>query len=121
MQVNPAIRDLWLAGIALLLVLLTTACHTTPKVDWDSRVGHYSFDQAVLELGPPDNTAKLSDGSTVAEWISRSGAGVGFSYGTGFGWRPGLMIDQQVTTSPGERVLRLVFGPDNELRSRTQK
>ena len=40
----------------------------TAKIDWTSRVGHYTYSQAVKDYGPPDNSAKLSDGSTVAEW-----------------------------------------------------
>ena len=61
-------RGLLLAWMALLVA----GCATT-RVDWASRIGNYTFDQAVLELGPPDKSAKLADGTTVAEWITRRG------------------------------------------------
>jgi hypothetical protein len=33
----------------------------------------------LVELGPPDKQAKLSDGKTVAEWITRRSGGSGLS------------------------------------------
>ena len=57
----------------VLLALLIAGCSTTPPVDWDKRVGTYTFDQAVTDYGPPDKSAKLSDGSTVAEWMTSRG------------------------------------------------
>lgn len=56
-----------------LLWVLSAGCETYGKADWKSRVGHYSWDQAIEELGPPESEAKTSDGSRVARWvISRS-------------------------------------------------
>ena len=52
--------------------LLLAGC-VTPKIDWAARVGNYTYDQAVMELGPPDKSAKLSDGATVAEWLTQRG------------------------------------------------
>src|SRR5215471_21382357 len=59
-------------GVALL-ILLQAGCASTPKIDWDARVGSYSFDQAVAELGPPDKQARLTDGTLVAEWQTQRG------------------------------------------------
>ena len=56
-----------------LLCVLGVGCETYGKADWKSRVGQYSWDQAIEELGPPESEAKTSDGSRVASWvISRS-------------------------------------------------
>jgi hypothetical protein len=52
-------------GIAFLL----SAC-ATDKTNWQSRIGSYTYDQAVIELGPPDKEAKLTDGTKVAEWLT---------------------------------------------------
>ena len=41
--------------------LLLAGC-VTPKIDWAARVGNYTYDQAVMDFGPPDKSAKLSDG-----------------------------------------------------------
>jgi hypothetical protein len=69
-----ALTCLRLAGYLIALFALTVlliGCSTTKKVDWNSRVGSYTYDQAMVEYGPPDKQAKLSDGRTVAEWITR--------------------------------------------------
>ena len=36
-------------------------------------MGHYSYDQAVKDFGPPDRYARLTDGTAVAEWLTRRG------------------------------------------------
>ena len=115
---NLAIR--W-AGLALLSLVLA-GCATTPKTDWSSRVGTYTYEQAVLELGPPDKYAKLSDGTQVAEWLMEQGYTRAYSpymsshYGFGpwyfGGWYPAY-VD---TSSSPSRYLRLIFGPDGILR-----
>src|SRR5687767_9881823 len=53
--------------------LFLVACNT-PKINWDSRVGNYTYDQAVIDFGPPDKSARLSDGSTVSEWLTYRGS-----------------------------------------------
>ena len=111
-----------LAASWLLLASISLwcgGCKTTPKVDWDSRVGNYTFDQAVVELGPPDKSAKLSDGNTVAEWYSPSRGG-GFSFGVGTGVSTGhssVGVGQSYNTGYSDRVLRLVFNTENKLAS----
>jgi hypothetical protein len=106
---------------ALLLCLLTlslTACKTTPKIDWNSRIGTYTYDQAIAELGPPDKAAQLSDGRTVAEWVVGRTSSSGFSIGTGFyGGHGGMGVGQTVGSAPGLKLLRLTFGPDNLLQA----
>jgi hypothetical protein len=83
MNTGPA--ALWSLLVTLAFVALVIAgCATTKPIDWNSRVGSYTFDQAVTELGPPDKQAKLSDGRTVAEWITHREGGTSFSVGTGF-------------------------------------
>jgi hypothetical protein len=67
-------KIIWLA---LLAALLSSGCVTTPKIDWAARVGHFTYDQAVLELGPPDKVAKLNDGIIVAEWVTQSAQTIG--------------------------------------------
>jgi len=45
----------------------------TEEIDWTARMGNYTFDQAVKDFGPPDKSAKLSDGTTVADWLTQRG------------------------------------------------
>lgn len=103
----------------ILLVLLFAAGCASRKIDWASRVNQYTYDQAIVELGPPDKTAKLSDGSTVAEWYQRrSGPSIGL--GTGIGHGPvGVGVGVPVT-GRNVRVTRLTFDPEGVLRSVSQ-
>src|SRR5690349_16470655 len=77
-------RKLVYSFCAATAVLALIGCSTTKKVDWNSRIGICTFDQAVQEMGPPDKQAKTSDGRTVADWISHTSGGSSFSLGTGF-------------------------------------
>ncbi|MCU0782544.1 MAG: hypothetical protein MUF81_00575 [Verrucomicrobia bacterium] len=111
---------LWV--VAALFGLLLAGCSTTKKVDWNSRVDSYTYDQAVAEMGPPDKQAKLSDGATVAEWITHRSGGGGMSIGIGGGSYGrhsgmGVGVSQSVGSGGSDRVLRLVFGPDGKLTS----
>jgi hypothetical protein len=106
-------------GCIAVLTLLFTGCKSTPKADWASRVGNYTYDQAVSELGPPDKEATLTDGKLVADWITgrrRSGASVGLGMGS-YGHSGGVGVGMSHGIGPGSRdqVLRLTFGPDKKL------
>src|SRR5262245_10702323 len=67
-----------------LLLIWLMGCATTPKIDWNSRIGNYTYDQAVLEMGPPDRSATLTDGTKVVEWLTARGHIYGFSDYGGF-------------------------------------
>lgn len=101
----------------LLLTLLAVVAGCATKVDWAGRVGKYTYDQAVTELGPPDKQAKLDDGTIVADWITyrsrtQNVAVVG-GYAGGYYGGPVTTT----TMNPPDYYLRLTFGPDGELKS----
>jgi hypothetical protein len=104
------------------LCLLFAGCATN-KVDWNSRIGNYTYDQAITELGPPDKSAKLTDETTVAEWLTRrgySGGSVGFAYGYGYPDRyyyPGPFYHHYYEPPSPDYFIRLTFGPDGKLQS----
>lgn len=107
-----------LLGVMPLLALLVWAagCQTTPKIDWNSRVGSYTYDQAVLDFGPPDRFAKLTDGTIVAEWVTHRGYSrvyLGASYGYYPYWGP--FYPTYLDTYSPDYYLRLTFGPDGRL------
>jgi len=102
--------------LALFAALVFAGCASTPKIDWAARVGHYTYDQAVLELGPPDKVAKLDSGVIVANWITQRG----YAYTTGgaavYGAYPGTVIAPGYTQSSSPTYfLRLTFGTDGKL------
>lgn len=102
--------------LVLLAVCVFASCATKPKINWESRVGHYTYDQAVLEFGPPDKVAKLKDGIIIADWITQSAQTIG---PTGpYIMRPGYYG----VASPGYApthfpawYLRLTFAADGQL------
>ena len=92
-------------AILLLVSFAIAGCQTTPPIDWNSRVGNYTYDDAVTQLGPPDKQAKLSGGKTVAEWIKHREGGTNFSIGTGFyGGGGGFGVGQIVGTGCPDKV-----------------
>jgi len=106
-------------GLLLPALLLLAGCVTTPKINWAARVGVYTFDQTVTEIGPPDKQAKLADGSIVGEWITQRSqtqvfSGPGYAYTTpyGYGMLPPRYMDTMTTP---EYYLRLTFSPDGRL------
>jgi len=98
--------------IACLGLIVWLAGCATPRVDWNARVGHYTYDQAVIEMGPPDKQAKLADGSVVGEWLINRGTT--YIYGTPgpYGFYYSGPATAQTTPS---RFLRLTFGADGRL------
>src|SRR5688572_18829020 len=117
MKSLTASRRVVIVSMLLAVLGLLAGCATKPQVDWSARMGEYTFDQAVTELGPPTKQAKLGDGKTVAEWITRSPASSSFGVGVGgYGSNVGMGMG---TTYGGyrERVLRLTFGADGKLEN----
>jgi len=95
----------------LAAVLLSNGC-ATHKVDWNSRAGVYTYDQTILEMGPPDKAAKLTDGTIVGEWLTYRGDS-GYA---GFFPGPYYAFSTYDFPSP-DRYLRLTFAPDGKLKA----
>src|ERR1017187_3424755 len=102
--------------LAVLAALVFAGCATGPKIDWAARVGHYSYDQAVLELGPPDKVAKLDNGVIVANWITRQGYAYTTAGAPVYGYYPGGPLVPTYTQgfSPAY-YFRLALGADGKL------
>ena len=100
-----------------LAAILFAGCATAPKIDWQARVGVYTYDQAVMDFGPPDKIAKLADGTSVADWVTERG----YIYTTSDYYpfyTPGYIVP---TTTYVNRVpdtfLRLSFSADGKLKT----
>ena len=105
---------------ALLLVALALAgCVTAPKIDWPARIGNYTYDQAVTEFGPPDKSAKLSNGTIVADWLTRRAQTISAPepYLLPPGCYFGPLTPMYSETYVPARYLRLTFGPDGKLKA----
>jgi hypothetical protein len=103
--------DKFLFAPILLLLLFFAGC-ATPGIDWDRRIGAYTYDQAVLELGPPDKLATLTDGTVVAEWLTHRGYPRG-----GFisGHPQGMWLHHYPEPPAPHRFLRLTFAPEGTM------
>jgi len=104
MKMNRLVRILLWFGLA------TVCAGCVHRIDWTGRVGHYTYDQAVTEMGPPDKQARLTDGRLVAEWISRYYGGGTAVVGMGYYGSPGAVGIVQTPPNYYESKLRLTFG-----------
>ena len=109
--------------ISTALVLMLAGCATHPKVDptidWKNRIGAYTYEQAVAELGKPDLIGESNEGRT-AEWIMKRSPQVSFGLGVGHGvygrhGGAGVGVGTSVSPTPRGEYLRLTFGPDGKL------
>ncbi len=67
------IRTIAATAVLAAAVLWWSGCRTTGGSDWDKRIGEATFADAVSELGQPERSVELSDGSLVAQWLHRKG------------------------------------------------
>lgn len=117
MKMNLASKFGQFLPMLLLASLFTFAGCASHKESWDTRVGHYTYDQAVADYGPPDKQATLSNGNTMAEWVRHRGGGVSVGLGTGYyGSHSGVGVGVgHDVTGPNVEILRLTFGQDGRL------
>jgi hypothetical protein len=106
MKTNSAAKASLPVVLFLALVAFITGCAMVPPVDWNSRVGHYTYAQAVNELGPPNRQVRLSNGATEFKWFLQPNGGTGPGMGmnnNGFG------VGQNLSPGFGDRYLQLTF------------
>ena len=100
--------------ILALAVAFLTGCKT-PPVDWDSRIGHYTYDQAVTDLGPPDRQARLSDGKAVYKWFVQPPVTPRFNSGMSYYGNNGFGANQTIGASYNSQMLQLTFDSNGKL------
>ena len=116
---------LTLLAIALALTGCATSSKTSVKnIDWSTRIGSYTYEQALAELGKPDVISESSEGRT-AEWVIRRSSNV--SFGLGFGTSSyghssaaGVGVGTAVSPPPSGEYLHLRFDKDGKLAEWTK-
>jgi len=113
---------LWLSFI--VLSLLTGSCASGPKaninnIDWRSRIGMYTYEEALAEFGEPDVVSETREG-LIAEWVLRRSPMVSFGFGFGgVGYGPhtstGVGVGTSVSPPPSGEYLHLRFDRDGTL------
>jgi hypothetical protein len=99
--------------LSLMLWLMLFSGCATQKIDWTPRVGKFTYDQSVVELGPPDKKEKLQDGTVVAEWLTRRGFAYSAPETSPYWWHGPFY--PEIETTPNW-YLRLIFSPDGKLK-----
>jgi hypothetical protein len=100
----------------LAAIILITGCAT--QTNWNSRIGSLTFDEAVVELGPPDKQAKLQDGTLVAEWLTHRGSTYvypAYGYGNAPYWYATPPAPMYLDAP--DYFLRLTFNPEGKLQA----
>jgi len=107
----------------LALLCLAGCASNKPNarsIDWNARLGSYTYDQALAEFGPPDITGESAGGRQL-EWVIRRSPQMSFGVGVGSGGyssHSGVGVGVGTSVSPPARgeYLRLVFDQDNLLK-----
>ena len=50
--------------------LLTACTGTALKKDWQTKIGHYTLEEAKIELGSPESCVGLDDGGMACSWTT---------------------------------------------------
>jgi hypothetical protein len=112
----------WLSFI--VVVFLTGSCASGPKtnvkgIDWGSRIGTYTYEEALAEFGQPGVISESSEG-IIAEWVVRRSPMVSFGFGFGGGGYghhtdTGVGVGTSVSPPPSGEYLHLRFDKNGKL------
>jgi hypothetical protein len=127
-----------LLGVALASGCASSSSSTTPKpakaakpvkvdpkkVNWSERIGTYTLDQALVELGKPAMMGESSAGKT-AEWVLRRSPQMSFGFGVGggsygSGGGVGVGVGSGISPPPHGENLRLIFDAEGKLKEWTK-
>ena len=83
----------------------------TQGADWNARVGHYTYNQAVAEFGPPSKQTKWENGQLVADWVTPVYNGSTATVGEDFNGNPDMAVGVIPMGNPpnSESTMQLTF------------
>ena len=119
------LRCLLLIVLALLAASCASGTKATVKdIDWGSRIGTYTYEEALAELGEPNVIGESSEGK-IAEWVLRQSPMVSFGFGFGTGGyghhtSTGVGVGTSVSPPPSGEYLHLRFDKDGKLAEWTK-
>ncbi len=111
-----------LPAILALVVAFLAGCATTPPIDWNTRIGKYTYAQAVTELGPPAREARFSDGKIECKWFIQPLAGPRVNSGMSYYGNNDFGANQTVGSGYigagfNNQMLQLTFGTNSTLNA----
>jgi hypothetical protein len=118
-----AASTVWLAGCTSAAKPNLTKAEAS-KVNWSERIGTYTYEQALADLGKPAMVGESNSGRTV-EWVLRRSPQMSFGFGVGGGSfgdgsGVGVGVGSNVSPPPRGESLRLVFDLDGKLKEWTK-
>lgn len=120
-----AMRKLSLPALLFAFSIGIFGCASRPKIDpninWSERIGNYTYEHAMAELGPPAVVGESAEGRS-ADWIVKRSPNVSFGFGVGggsYGSHVGTGVGVGTTVSPPPRgeYLHLAFDAEGKLKS----
>jgi len=115
--------------VAMVAVLGAAGCASKPKpnlskseiekINWSERIGSYTYEQALADLGRPAVSGESNEGRT-AEWILKRSPQMSFGFGVGggsygSGGGVGVGAGTGFTPPPSGEYLRLKFDKADHL------
>ena len=107
-----------MAAVVGLMATLCLGCASKVLDKYTSRIGTLTYDEALIELGPPNHVAELDNGGKVADWLQQ-GSRVYSTPSTAVvvgSWPSGVIMSPggNVGSTPAVYLL-LTFGTDHRL------
>jgi hypothetical protein len=92
-----------------------------PNINWSERMGNYTYEQALAELGPPAVIAESSEGRS-ADWVLKRRPQMSFGFGIGGGTYgshvgTGVGVGTSVSPPPHGEYLHLTFDGEGKLKA----
>ena len=115
---------LYLLAILGMFCVVNFGCASRPKIDpninWSQRIGNYTWDQALAELGRPAVVAESSEGRS-ADWVLKRSPNISFGFGVGGGTYgshvgTGVGVGTSVSPPPHGEYLHLDFDAEGRLK-----
>jgi hypothetical protein len=111
-------------ALLIVTVFLAGSCASGTKgtvndIDWGGRIGTYTYEEALAELGEPSMIGESNEGK-IAEWVLRQSPAFSFGFGFGggsYGHHSGTGggVGATVSPPPSGEYLRLRFDQDGKL------
>ena len=111
---TPAANFSLLVILALTVTFLT-GCTTLPPIDWNSRVGHYTYNQALSDFGQPNRQARLSDGKVQSSWFIQPPVNPRINTGMSYYGSAGFSTGQTPGGGYNNQMLQLTFDTNGTL------
>jgi len=89
-----------------------TGSQTMQVIDWNSRIGNYTYQQAVAELGLPNRKVRLGDGKVAFKWFIQPTGSPRFNHGMYYYGNNGFSVNQAIYNN---RMLQLTFDTNGTL------